>query len=95
MDIQDANTDIKGNFFMLHLDVTTIKTFDPFTHIYMFDVGFPPSVFRRIAEIFNASVHPSYLVSYKLNPNLISEYGFEVELVMKIDSLAMRGTVNY
>lgn len=82
----------RGNFLMLNLDITTIQTLDPFTHVYMFDIGFPPQVFLRIAEIFNASVHPMYLISYRPSTLIIDTYGFEVQVIKKIDSVSMKGT---
>ena len=35
-----------------HLDVDRANTLNPFTHIYSFDVGFPPELLEHIAEKF-------------------------------------------
>jgi hypothetical protein len=93
VDVRGNEEDILGHFIFLYCDLVSFRTFDPITHLNMFDIGIPPSVFKRIAVIWNAS-QTLYLVSYVLTPNLISEYGFEdVTLVGKIDSLGMRGTI--
>ena len=32
---------LRGNTVFLHKDITEAKTFDPFSHVYMFSIGFP------------------------------------------------------
>jgi hypothetical protein len=44
-------------------DITHSETLDPFTHVYSFDVGFPPSVMDCIADNFNRS-GANYFVSF-------------------------------
>jgi len=62
-------------------DVETAESMDPFTHVYMYDLGFPPPLQQSIARKFNTSVHSRYLVSYRPPHRVIHEYGYEVELV--------------
>lgn len=71
-------------------DITAAHTLDPFTHIYMFDVGFPPALMIHIATAFNASTTPGHLVCFK-NEHLILGYGFDVELVTKFPT-SMHGS---
>jgi hypothetical protein len=66
---------------MLHRDVTTLGSFDPFTVVYEFDVGFPPKVLVSIANAFNRSITVKNLVSFKPPRDIIDKYGFSVRLV--------------
>lgn len=34
-------------------DIDKAESFDPFTHIYMYDLGFPPELQQSIAQKFN------------------------------------------
>jgi hypothetical protein len=34
-------------------DIIDAKTLDPFTHVYMYDVAFEPSLMKSIANMFN------------------------------------------
>ncbi|CAM9348333.1 unnamed protein product [Chrysoparadoxa australica] len=82
--VKDTQGDIVGlrrdNTFFAHGDIMSAKTFDPFTHVYMFDLGFPPATLEYCGSMFNASKAP-YLISYH-NPKLtINDYGFRVELM--------------
>ncbi|POM80142.1 Hypothetical protein PHPALM_2058, partial [Phytophthora palmivora] len=36
-------------------DITHAQTFEPFSHVYSFDVGFPPDVMDKMADMFNRS----------------------------------------
>ncbi|KAJ1412193.1 hypothetical protein B484DRAFT_402394 [Ochromonadaceae sp. CCMP2298] len=69
-----------GVHFILD-DIDSATSMDPFTHIYMFDLGFPPPLQQSIAKKFNESVHAEYLVSYRPERSVIGVYGFAVELV--------------
>jgi hypothetical protein len=68
-------------FFQLG-DITSARTLDPFTHVYMFDIGFPPSLFAALAQRFNASAS-TYLASYHGPRIIVQRYGFNVELIVK------------
>jgi hypothetical protein len=65
-----------------HGDITDAKYFDPFTHVYMFDIGFPPKLFKQLAEMFNRS-QSEYLICYHGPKLMIEKYGFEVELIVQ------------
>ena len=74
---------MQGNCTLECGNIFSAKSFDPFTHVYMFDVGFPDNLCRHLAEIFNISSTANYLVSYHLSPRLIEKYGFDVEYVAR------------
>ena len=67
-----------------HRDITNAKSFDPFTHVYMFDVGFPPTLLQKLAEIYNFS-QSQYLICYH-GPKIMKKHGFEIELIQKVDT---------
>jgi hypothetical protein len=67
---------------------------DPFTHIYMYDLGFPPPLQQKIAEYFNASTHAQYLVSYRPPRRVMHEYGYDVEPIGKL-STSMTGELHF
>ncbi len=79
------------NVFFLHADMQHSQTFDPFTHVYSCDVGFPPLTFHRLAKVFNHS-ETQYLISYQSPKRIIDLYGFNVELVFKEGGLHMTGS---
>ena len=70
----------------VHGDIDDAASTDPFTHIYMYDLGFPPDLQRSIAHKFNNSVHATTLVSYRPPHRVLHEYGYEVELVDEINT---------
>lgn len=72
------------NVHFIHSDVTAIDHFSPFTHIYMFDVGFPPDVLVKIANAFNISRSVKGLVSFQTPKRMIEHYGFDMSLMEKI-----------
>eukprot|EP00551_Chaetoceros_affinis_P018900 CAMPEP_0203716554 /NCGR_PEP_ID=MMETSP0092-20131115/1181_1 /ASSEMBLY_ACC=CAM_ASM_001090 /TAXON_ID=426623 /ORGANISM="Chaetoceros affinis, Strain CCMP159" /LENGTH=308 /DNA_ID=CAMNT_0050595133 /DNA_START=275 /DNA_END=1201 /DNA_ORIENTATION=+ len=65
-----------------HGDITYAKYFDPFTHVYMFDIGFPPKLFKQLADMFNRS-HSPYLICYHGPRLMIDRYGFNIELIVQ------------
>jgi Histone methylation protein DOT1. len=65
-----------------HGDITDAKYFDPFTHVYMFDIGFPPKLFKQLGEMFNRS-QSQYLICYHGPKLMIEKYGFKVELIVQ------------
>ena len=79
------------NFYMIHEDIINAKTLDPFTHVCMFDLGFPPEVLEWVAKAFNASTHTHYLVAYAKPIRVIDEFGFHVEVYKKLEALSMCG----
>ena len=79
-----------GTNFMVG-DIDDASSTDPFTHIYMYDLGFPPPLQQSIARKFNNSQYAQYLVSYRPPRRVIEEYGYEVELVDQITT-SMHGS---
>jgi len=71
-------------------DITQAKVFDPFTHVYMFDIGFPPKLFHTLSEMFNKSQSP-FLICYHGPKLMIDRYGFDVELIVQA-STSMHGS---
>jgi len=65
-------------------DATEMGDFEPFTHVYMFDVGFPPSVLVSLANAFNLSKSVQALVSFTRPDKVISVYGFAVDLITQV-----------
>ena len=81
---------VHGNVFFINDDIDAAVTLDPFTHIYMFDVGFPPALQQRIARKFNGSAYADYLISYRAPYLVINQYGFDVEFMEQL-STSMHG----
>ena len=75
------NNIFNGNTFFVHGDINDAISLDPFTHIYMFDVGFPSELHHSIAEKFNRSLYVMYLVSYKSQAFIINDFRFQVILI--------------
>ena len=83
---------LKGNTMFILGDITKACTFDPFTHVYMFSVGFPPALWKRLATIWNNS-NPNtcqYFICYSPEKDL-EEYDFDVELVAETET-SMHGS---
>lgn len=64
-------------------DITHARTLNPFSHIYSFDVGFPPNVMDELAVIFNRST-ARYFASFHSPRKVIDMYGFDVENIGRI-----------
>ena len=80
-----------GNTNFLVDDIDNANSTDPFTHIYMYDLGFPPPLQQSIAQKFNNSQYAQYLVSYRPPRRVIEEYGYAVEFIDQI-STSMHGS---
>lgn len=74
----------QNTVYFAHADVTDISNFSPFTHVYQFDIGFPPAALIAIANAFNVSRTVQALVSFQRPRHIIGTYGFHVQLVEKI-----------
>jgi len=87
-----TNTEAKvlGNTIFLHNDIKEAMTFDPFTHVYMFSIGFPPSLWLKLSGMWNAS-RSRYLICYHSPKDIIHNYEFEVELVTQMPT-SMHGS---
>ncbi|CAH0475805.1 unnamed protein product [Peronospora belbahrii] len=64
-------------------DITHAHTFEPFSHVYSFDVGFPPDVMDKMADMFNRS-SAKYLVSFHAPRKVVNAYGFSVENIGRV-----------
>jgi hypothetical protein len=81
---------LSGVNFMVG-DIDEADYTDPFTHIYMYDLGFPPPLQQSIANKFNNSQYAQYLISYRPPRRVIDEYGYDVEFVDQITT-SMHGS---
>jgi hypothetical protein len=64
-------------------DITDARTLNPFSHIYSFDVGFPPDVMDQLATIFNRS-EARYFASFHPPRKVIEMYGFDVDNIGRV-----------
>jgi Histone methylation protein DOT1 len=74
----------------LHGDITAAQTFDPFTHVYMFSIGFPPLLWCELSKMWNRS-SAAYLICYHGPKDIVGHYEFHVELVAQA-STSMHGS---
>lgn len=81
---------IRHNCIFAMGDIRKARTFDPFTHVYMFSVGFPPELWCVLKEVWNRSASP-YLICYHGPKDIIHSYEFDVELVIQT-STSMHGS---
>ena len=92
--LSEAIGNIKGvakNVFFAHADVVDMPSFEPFTHIYMFDKGFPPYLLHDLANKFNTSESCNYLMCYKKSKIIMETYSFNVEHIGQL-STSMSGS---
>ncbi|EWM22673.1 hypothetical protein Naga_100023g16 [Nannochloropsis gaditana] len=85
-----ASSRINHKIFFHYGDVTEARTLDPFTHVYMFDIGFPPTLFYEIADRFNISQCP-FLICYHGPKLIVDRYGFDVTLISQVQT-SMHGS---
>ncbi|KAL3671588.1 hypothetical protein V7S43_003504 [Phytophthora oleae] len=64
-------------------DITHAHTFEPFSHVYSFDVGFPPDVMDKMADMFNRS-SAKYFASFHSPRKVMDTYGFSVENIGRV-----------
>ena len=83
--------DPSARVYFQHCDIREAATFDPFSHVYMFDIGFPPTLFGELAAKFNASACPRWLISYQPPRRIERDYGFKVQMKYKVFT-AMHGS---
>ena len=67
-----------NNVFFAHGNVFDMKTLNPFSHVYMFDKGFPPNLMQNLSTKFNTSNVSKYLICYKKPKDIIDKYEFNV-----------------
>ena len=49
----------------MHLDCTSLTDVNQFTHVYSFDLAFPPDTIESLVNIYNYSANLQCVVSYK------------------------------
>jgi len=76
----------KSVVYFAQMDATDFSDFEGFTHVYMFDVGFPPAVLVSLANAFNRSKTVQALVSFQRPDKVISVYGFAVDLIAQVST---------
>ena len=81
-DTEEGQSKIGHGCYFAHGDITEANFFDPFSHVYMFDIGFPPRLFHQLAEMFNKS-QSEYLICYHGPKLMIEDYGFHIELIVQ------------
>jgi len=74
---------VQGKTMFVFDTITKARTFDPFTHVYMFSIGFPPDLWEKLATMWNHSDSSAchYLICYAGPKHIIEDYTFAVELV--------------
>eukprot|EP00536_Pseudo-nitzschia_multiseries_P005280 jgi/Psemu1/285664/fgenesh1_pg.97_\ len=84
---------LQGNTMFLHNNILEAKTFDPFTHVYMFSIGFPPHLWIQLSDMWNKSHSDQcrYLICYSGPKDIIGCYEFDVELLNQIPT-SMHGS---
>jgi hypothetical protein len=87
----DKDTPLLSGVNFMVGDIDDAASTDPFTHIYMYDLGFPPPLQRNIANKFNNSQYAQYLVSYRPPRRVIDEYGYDVEHIAQMTT-SMHGS---
>jgi Histone methylation protein DOT1 len=88
MDEQGENVsdeqEIQGRCMFVLGDIRQANTFDPFTHVYMFSIGFPPKLWHSLAEMWNRSSNTAqYMICFHSPKDIIDCYEFDVELVVQ------------
>ncbi|GBG24769.1 Histone-lysine N-methyltransferase, H3 lysine-79 specific [Hondaea fermentalgiana] len=66
--------------FFAHANVTDMKEFEPTTHVYSFNRGFPPEAMEAVARAFHASSTAEFFICFD-KPKVLEGYGFRIELV--------------
>lgn len=87
---QSIQEEIQGNCVFLHKNIMEAKTFDPFTHVYMFSIGFPPPLWIYLSKMWNKS-SSEFLICYHGPRAIIEDYEFDVELLTQT-STSMHGS---
>ena len=84
---------LQGSTMFMHNNILEAKTFDPFTHVYMFSIGFPPELWEGLSTMWNKSDTSAcqYLICYSPPKKIIDTYDFDVELLVQIPT-SMHGS---
>ena len=89
-----ADDKIGTNCMFAYADIMDAKTFDPFTHVYMFSIGFPPNLWIALSEMWNRSTSP-YMICSHAPRHMIDEYDFDVELICQANTSMHGSTENH
>ena len=87
----NSTTSVSGNVAFENSDIDRARTLNPFTHVYMFDVGFPAELHLSIAIKFNTSLYATHLISYQPPIDIIREFGFKVQFMGEKFNTSMHG----
>jgi len=81
--VMDKVPDMRRNVvYFAHADATKMDLHD-FSHVYMFDVGFPPAVLLALSKAFNSSKLAKALVSFQ-RPDKLKKIGFAIREVGRV-----------
>lgn len=81
--VMDQVPDMRRNVvYFAHADATQMDLHD-FSHVYMFDVGFPPAVLLALSKAFNSSKSAKALVSFQ-RPDKLKKIGFAIREVGRV-----------
>lgn len=81
--VMDKVPDMRRNVvYFAHADATKMDLND-FSHVYMFDVGFPPPVLLALSKAFNSSKSAKALVSFQ-RPDKLKKIGFAIREVGRV-----------
>lgn len=75
---------LNGPIFLAHADFLEINSLNDFSHVYMFDKGFPPVLMDHIAHVFNSSPNSQYLMCFKKPRVIIEHYEFQVKEIGRV-----------
>lgn len=82
---------VNGSVFFRHGDIHEANSFDPFTHVYMYDLGFPPETRQHISDMWARSGQRTrFLVSYIKPKVLIETYDMDIEEMVDGDGKPLR-----
>ncbi|KAL3797314.1 hypothetical protein ACHAW5_008040 [Stephanodiscus triporus] len=90
LDAAKTNPSIGHKCYFIHADIITVKCLDPFTHVYMFDVGMAAGLLSKIGQLFNKS-RSEFLICYHKPMLIIDEFKFDVKLLAQT-STTMSGS---
>lgn len=81
-----------NNAIVLWKDMMDATSFNPFTHVYMFDIGFPPVLFEHIRQCLERSSTAEFLLCYHRPSIMIYRYGYKLEFLEQL-ATSMHGAM--
>lgn len=82
---------VSSRVYFVQGDVSAATSLDPFSDVYMFDVGFPPVLFESLAASFRRSASCRRLASFQ-PPKILEAYGFDGFILCDKVSTSMHGS---